>query len=231
MIDWYPPQAALADGLGSDPAQVETDRRAERFIRAVAKRHPDLAEHARRTAAAAVAIAGELEWSAEDRLLLHQAALLHDVGMLHVPDKVRAKGGALSMAEYEQVMQHAGMGAAMVSDVLDAEQARWIRMHHERPDGRGYPEGLSDGEIPQAAAIIALADAWVAMTNGRPYRPPLSGDRALAECWRNVGRQFDVDCVEALIALWRRTGDPLLVEAREGVFGTAPAEEPVRLSA
>jgi putative nucleotidyltransferase with HDIG domain len=231
MIDWYPPQASLADGLGSDPAQVETDRRAERFIRAVAKRHPDLADHARRTATVAVAIAGELDWSADDRLLLHQAALLHDVGMLHVPDKIRNKSGALSMNEYEQVMEHAGVGAAMVGDVLEQEQIHWIRNHHERPDGRGYPRKLSESELPQASAIIALADAWVAMTGGRPYRPPMSGDRALAECWRNAGRQFEVDCVEALIALWRRTGDELLVEAREGVFGSAPLDEPVRLSA
>ncbi|MDH3724993.1 MAG: HD domain-containing protein, partial [Thermoleophilia bacterium] len=179
----------------------------------------------------AVAIAGELEWSADDRLLLHQAALLHDVGMLHVPDKIRTKGGALSVVEYEQVMEHASIGAAMVSDVLEEEQIHWIRQHHERPDGRGYPQRLSESEVPQASSIIALADAWVAMTGGRPYRPPLSGERALAECWRNAGRQFDVNCVEALIALWRRTGDEMLVEAREGVFGSAPMNEQVQLSA
>lgn len=231
MIDWYPPQAALADGLGSDPAQVETDRRAERFIRAVAKRHPDIAEHARRTATVAVAIASELDWSADDRLLLHQAALLHDVGMLHVADKIRAKNGALTVPEYEQVQEHAAMSAAMVSDVLTEQQIQWIRSHHERPDGAGYPRRVNESSIPQASLIIGLADAWVAMNAGRPYRPPLSGDRALAECWRNAGRQFSVECVEALIALWRRTGDEQLVEAREGVFGSAPLAEPVRLSA
>jgi putative nucleotidyltransferase with HDIG domain len=231
MIDWYPPQASLADGLGSDPTQIETDRRAERFIRAVAKRHPDLAEHARRTATVAVAIATELGWSADDRLLLHQAALLHDVGMLHVPDAIRSKGGSLSADEYERVMEHAAMGAAMVSDVLTDEQTRWIKHHHERPDGRGYPARLAGGELPQAVAIISLADAWVAMTSGRPYRTALSGDHALAECWRNAGQQFNVECVEALIALWRRTGDELLVDSRSEVFGSAPLGESIRLSA
>lgn len=222
MIDWYPPQASAGDGLGSDPSQIETDRRAERFVRAVAKRNPDLADHARRSAGAAVAIAADLGWGADERLLLHQAALLHDVGMLRVPEGVRTKVGALSVFEYQQVMEHAEVGATMVGEVLNEEQVAWVRQHHERPDGRGYPNHLGGGEVPIAASIIALADAWVAMTRGRPYRAPISGDRALAECWRNAGRQFAPEAVEALIALWRRTGDETLVGARDGVYGAAP---------
>jgi HD-GYP domain-containing protein (c-di-GMP phosphodiesterase class II) len=222
MIDWYPPQASAGDGLGSDPSQIETDRRAERFVRAVAKRNPELADHARRSAGAAVAIAGEIGWGADERLLLHQAALLHDVGMLKVAEGVRTKVGALSVLEYQQVMEHAELGAAMVGEVLNQEQVSWVRHHHERPDGRGYPNRLGGGEVPIAASIIALADAWVAMTRGRPYRAAISGDRALAECWRNTGRQFAPEAVEALIALWRRTGDETLIGARDGVYGAAP---------
>ncbi len=231
MIDWYPPQASLADGLGSDPTQVETDRRAERFIKAVAKRHPDIAEHARRTSAVAVAIAGELGWGADERLLLHQATLLHDVGMLHVADRIRTKNGALSAPEQDQIKEHSAMSAAMVSDVLTEEQITWIRSHHERPDGAGYPRNLKRPQIPEASLIIALADAWVAMVSGRSYRPRMSGDRALAECWRNAGLQFSTEAVEALVALWQRTGDEKLVEARESAFGSAPLTEAIRLSA
>ena len=85
--------------------------------------------------------------------------------------------------------------------MLTPEQVAWIRIHHERPDGAGYPRGLSEHEIPEGAALLAVADAWDVMTSGRPYSAAKSVDRAVAECARLVGRQFTQAAVGALLKL------------------------------
>lgn len=206
MIDWYPPSSADTDGLGGDPAQLEAGRRIERFMRAVAKRYPLLARHSERTAVLASAMAEDMGWSAADRQRLQQATLLHDVGMIHVPQWIVSKRTTLSPDEFERVKEHSRTGAAMVADVLDSEQVSWVRHHHERPDGLGYPDRLSAGRLPEPAAIIAIADAWIAMTAGRPHRPAVSADQALAECWRHAGRQFTKGAVRQLLTTVERTG-------------------------
>ena len=95
--------------------------------------------------------------------------------------------------------EHAALGAEIVSDVLSAEQARWVRHHHERCDGRGYPDGLAGEDIPEGARILALADAWDAMTSDRPYRRALGTDEALApKVERLGGRQFIPDAAALL---------------------------------
>jgi HD-GYP domain-containing protein (c-di-GMP phosphodiesterase class II) len=91
----------------------------------------------------------------------------------------------------------------MVADVLTAEQVAWVRCHHERWDGSGYPNGLRGERIPLGARILALADSWDVMTSERPYHAPLSTDEALAECRRCAGGQFSAEVVDALEALVR----------------------------
>jgi HD-GYP domain-containing protein (c-di-GMP phosphodiesterase class II) len=93
-----------------------------------------------------------------------------------------------------------------VEGVLSSEQVDWIRSHHERPDGKGYPRGVVEDDIPEGAALLAVADAWEAMRTGRPYRPGKSPDAALAECARLIGTQFTRDAVGALMQL-HSTGD------------------------
>src|SRR6185503_12072514 len=146
-------------------------------------------------------IAVELGWEPSRLRRLRDAAVLHDVGKLAIPDAVLFKPGRLDPEEYEQVKAHSALGAEIVRDLLDEEQVAWVRGHHERPDGRGYPDGLGAGEISDGAAILGVADAYDAMTVARPYSAPLLTGEALEECRRLAGAQFDPDAVEALEAV------------------------------
>ena len=170
------------------------------LARAIDAKDPSTREHSERVAALAARLAQLRGWSAERVALLHEAALVHDVGKIGIPDAVLLKPGRLDAAEYEQVKQHAALGARIVADVLDAEQVAWIRSHHERPDGRGYPDALQGAEIPEGAALLAVADCFDVMTVARPYSRPKSEADALAECRSLVGAQFTSAAVAALAA-------------------------------
>ena len=137
---------------------------------------------------------------------------MHDVGKIGVPDAVLLKPGRLTDDEYDQIKRHAALGAQMVEDLLLAEQVGWIRAHHERPDGRGYPAGLTAAQIPDGAAILAVADAFDVMTATRIYSAARSREDALAECERLVGAQFAPEPVAALAAMCR--AEPLTTSAR-----------------
>jgi diguanylate cyclase (GGDEF)-like protein len=127
------------------------------------------------------------------------AGILHDVGRVALPDSVLAKQGPLTDEEWSWVRAHPSVGARMV-ETTDYEDIRsWILFHHERPDGHGYPEGRRSEEVPVEAAIIAVADAYEAMTSERPYRSALPPEQAAVELRKESGRQFRADVVEALL--------------------------------
>lgn len=172
------------------------------MARAVDAKDPFTQRHSERVAALAGCLASRLGWSAPEVQLLHQAALVHDVGKIGVPDAVLFKPGRLDDVEYELVKAHAELGAEIVSGTLSARQVGWVRGHHERWDGCGYPDGLLGAEIPDGARILALADAWDAMTTERSYRAPSRGSEAILECHNQAGLQFWPPAVEALMALW-----------------------------
>src|SRR6185295_7774610 len=125
-------------------------------------------------------------------------------GKIGVPDSILLKAGPLDPAETATMREHAALGARIVGDVLDDVQVRWIAAHHERPDGTGYPRGLTAAQIPQGAALIAVADAWDSMVSDRVYSPRQAIDHALAECCSLVGRQFTAAAVDALESLYER---------------------------
>ncbi len=158
-------------------------------------------EHSRAVATYAVTIAAELEWDEERLGLLRLAAMLHDVGKVAVPDGILRKAGPLTEAEYAEVKRHPLIGADLVARVegLDAI-VPWIRHSHEHFDGTGYPSGLRGEDIPLAARILLVADAFDAMTSDRPYRGALSHDEALQVLEEQAGSQFDPRCVELLVA-------------------------------
>ena len=168
------------------------------LARAIDAKDPSTREHSERVAALAARLAQARGWPGERVALLHEAALVHDVGKIGVPDAVLLKPGRLDPPEYEQVKQHAALGARMVDDILVPEQVAWIRSHHERPDGRGYPDGLT--EFPEGAALLAAADCFDVMTVARPYSGAKSEAEALAECRELVGEQFTSEAVAALEA-------------------------------
>ena len=128
-----------------------------------------------------------------------QAALLHDIGKIGVPDAVLLKEGPLTAAEWSVMRRHPEEGARIIERLgyLD-EAVPGIRYHHERMDGRGYPEGLLGDEVPLAARIIHVADALDAMTTKRLYRDEMSFEDALAEIRRGRATDFCDLCVDAL---------------------------------
>jgi response regulator RpfG family c-di-GMP phosphodiesterase len=129
--------------------------------------------------------------------------LLHDVGKIGIPDGILQKPGPLSAAERRRMQTHTVLGEAMLSGVafLQGEGLKIVRSHHERWDGRGYPDGLAGEEIPLGARIFAVADSLDAMTSNRPYRRALGWSTARDEIVAQSGRQFDPEIVDAFDAV------------------------------
>ncbi len=141
-----------------------------------------------------------LKMSDDELQTIGAAALLHDVGKIGVPDAILRKPGALTDAEFAAVKQHPEMGAIMVSAVHGLEETlNAIRYHHERWDGKGYPIGLKDEQIPLTARLMAVADAYSAMTTDRPYRQGMPQDIALAILEKGAGIQWDPVCVRLFV--------------------------------
>src|SRR3954454_19133626 len=168
------------------------------LARALDAKDPMTRRHSQRVAALCHQLADVRGWGPERIQLLTDAALVHDVGKIGVRDAVLLKNGPLTASEWDEVKHHAALGAQIVQEVLSEEQVTWIRGHHERPDGTGYPDGLAGDEISEGAALLALADAFDVMTLSRPYSAPRSIDDALRECRSLVGQQFTADAVAAL---------------------------------
>jgi diguanylate cyclase (GGDEF)-like protein len=157
--------------------------------------------HSERVAALAGKLAEVCGWSPERCRLLSEAARVHDVGKVGLPEGLLAKDEELTALERELLTGHVELAVRMLDGVLPIEAMEWIRSHHERPDGAGYPRGLREHEISDGAALLALADAWEAMRSGRHHRPPKSSDVALAECAELIGKQFTRSAVAALMQL------------------------------
>ncbi len=136
-----------------------------------------------------------------DRTRLRIAAELHDVGMLAIPASTLGKRGPLERSEWAQVRLHPAIGELLLEVEGLVEIAPWVRSHHERPDGRGYPDGLRGDEIPIEARILAIADAYQALISERPHRPALSREGARAELVRGASAlQFDPGLVAVFLA-------------------------------
>lgn len=130
---------------------------------------------------------------------------LHDLGKVGVPDAILNKRDRLSDEEYAVIKTHPQVGADLLREhPLAALAMEAVLMHHETPDGKGYPAGLSAGDIPLVARIVGVADAFDAMTSSRPYRAGMPIERALQIIHENRGSQFDAQCAEQLIALGER---------------------------
>ncbi len=143
-------------------------------------------------------IAQKLGIKEQDQNTVAVAALLHDVGKIGVPDAILRKPAKLTDEEFLAVKQHPQMGAIMVSSVAGLEHTLdAVRYHHERWDGGGYPAGLSGEETPLIARIMAVADAYSAMTTDRPYRQGMSREKALSLLEEGSGAQWDPRCVQA----------------------------------
>jgi HD-GYP domain-containing protein (c-di-GMP phosphodiesterase class II) len=159
-------------------------------------------EHSERVAGFVRRLAEAAGWPAIPVAQIAEAARIHDVGKIGIPDEVLFKPGELTPAEFELVKPHAALGAQMAREALNGEQALWIEQHHERFDGTGYPKGLIGAEISEGAGLLALADSWDVMTTTRSYSPAKSEADALAECVSLAGTQFSPSACKALATIF-----------------------------
>jgi len=163
--------------------------------------------HAERVARYSLAIGEELDLEKVSLENLKVAAILHDIGKIGIPERVLTKPGRLTEEEFIIMQSHPLRGKEILQPVkFDQEIIDGVYFHHERLDGRGYPEGRTGEEIPLVARILAVADAFDAMTSNRPYRSSLSYQYALEELVRCSGTQFDSLMVDAFLRIWAREG-------------------------
>jgi putative nucleotidyltransferase with HDIG domain len=183
-------------------------------------RDPYTAGHSERVSTFAVAIGDELRLDADARETLRLGALLHDIGKIGVPDEILRKAGALTELEFESIKAHPSAGARILRSIpFLSPHIPIVELHHERPDGRGYPYGLRGDDIPLAARIVHVADAFDAMTSARAYRSGRLPVEAVAELRRCIGTDFDGPAVEGLIAAL-----PRLAAAVDPVSGSSMEE-------
>jgi diguanylate cyclase (GGDEF)-like protein/PAS domain S-box-containing protein len=183
-------------------AHVETVK----LLAAAAEAHDrTTGKHLRNVQSISEALARELGYNDDDARELGLAAVLHDMGKIRVADSVLANTGRLSAAEWDLMKQHAVWGEQFLTGRSGFDLAAVIaRSHHERWDGNGYPDGLAGEGIPDAAAIVAVADSFDAMTSDRPYKPGRSSAAAMQEILTCSGTQFNPKVVQALSQLYRQ---------------------------
>ncbi len=194
---------ALRESL--DHLERSTLEMVEALNATVEAKDPYTAGHSQRVRQITLAIARRLDFSSDELELLAVAALFHDVGKIGIPDAILTKPGPLTEEEFAVMRQHAPLGAEIVgrlSDLAGAVPA--IRYHHERWDGRGYPDRLRGDEIPLGAAVVGLADAWDAMTTARPFADARSLTDALTEVVDGRGSQFSPAVVDAFFDVVRQ---------------------------
>ncbi len=162
-------------------------------------RDPATARHSQTVGAYSELIARRMGWDATRTERMRIAGLVHDVGKVGVPDAILMKPAPLEPAEAIELERHCELGARIVADARLGVIGDWVLSHHERNDGRGYPHGLAGEAIPIESRVLAVADAYEAMTADRPYRPAMTARAARAELAENAGTQFDGEVVEAFL--------------------------------
>lgn len=189
----------------------ERDVRGERYVSVVLElaeaadlRFSGSARHSETVGRYAEMMARELGLSEQRVNRVRLGGILHDVGKVGVPDAVLRKPGRLTGDEWAKITDHPGLGAQILEHPSLSDVREWVGSHHERPDGNGYPQGLTTADIPLETRILAVADAYEAMTSDRPYRASLGHARAQAELRRCAGTQFDARVVESLITVLGR---------------------------
>jgi diguanylate cyclase (GGDEF)-like protein len=204
--------ATLVEELQSTSGHLARARAEAVIMLAAAAEFHDLTTglHLQNVRAVTEALARELGHSEEEAGELGLAAVLHDIGKVRVPDSVLSSTGQLADEEWELMKHHTTWGGEFLAGRPGFELAAIVaRSHHERWDGSGYPHGLAGQDIPEAATIVSVADAFDAMTSDRPYRTARSTSAAVREIVQGSGKQFSPRVVEALVRLRRRKMLPL----------------------
>jgi len=182
----------------------------ESLIRTIELKDMYTAGHSRRVSEVSELICKGLGMSEEQCEYLHVTGHLHDIGKIGIAEGVLMKAGKLSEAEYYLMQQHPVIGASIFENLPGLERmSKIIRHHHERFDGRGYPDMLKGDEIPIESAIISIADSFDAMTTFRPYKPTLTVEQAVVEINVNRGKQFHPDICDIFVSIYYDNKDIL----------------------
>jgi putative two-component system response regulator len=200
-------------------AQLKSAYKESLFVLANAIEARDSYTHAhmKRLSAYSRILAKELEWDDAQMEVLEFGAILHDIGKIYVSEAVLRKNGKLSDEEWVEMRKHPEVGARMIRDIpYLAIAVPIVLYHHERWDGKGYPEGLQGDSIPASARLLSVADAFDAMTSDRPYRDALSSTDAYQEILDGSGRQFDPGMVDALRQCWAAGRFQAVLDGRNG---------------
>ncbi|SHH55901.1 HD-GYP domain-containing protein [Thermosipho atlanticus] len=173
------------------------------LIKSIEEKDPYTAGHGEKVAKIASEIASELGFIKREVELLKTAAILHDIGKIGIPDLIILKRGKLSPEEYLIMKEHPKKGYEILKQINEFEDtvAKWVLHHHERWDGKGYPDGLKGEEIPLEARILTIADVYHALISNRPYRDALSREKALNIIEEEAGKIFDPQLVKIFIKL------------------------------
>lgn len=212
LFETFAGQAATVIRLAKLYSEVDTlsTRIIDAITGAIDLKDPYTRGHSQRVSEFSVAIAEELALGGDEIYKVRIASKLHDVGKIRVPDEILKKPARLSDEEFAEMKRHPTYGVEFLreSGLLELEllEDSWqaLGQHHERLDGRGYPHGLVDRQIPLIARIVAVADVFDAVTSHRPYRAAHSVDYALNHLREKAGSEFDPGCVEALIRARKR---------------------------
>jgi putative nucleotidyltransferase with HDIG domain len=219
LIFLFLPLGAVYYSLRSyEQLRDQTRYTIEALAEAVDKRDPYTFQHSQRVMEYARKIAERLDLSPSDIESIVWAASIHDLGKISVPEGILSKPGPLEKDEWKIVQKHPAVGGDIVARIsLHPSAKDIIRHHHEWFDGSGYPSGIKGSRIPLGARILAVADAFEAMTSDRPYRPALSYQKALAELEAGRGTQFDPVVVDTLLTILEeeRILKPVKVKAEE----------------
>lgn len=174
------------------------------FVTAIEVRDLYTRKHSSRVARIAQIVAEEMGCTEEELDMINVAGSLHDIGKIGIRDDILLKPGRLTEDEYEKIKEHPAIGADIISKLgLWGREAKIIRHHHERFDGRGYPDGLKEKQIPKLARILSVADCYDAMASDRAYRKKMEKNVVLEIIIENSGTQFDPD----VVAVFRRVAD------------------------
>lgn len=204
LLIMYQEQVRLVTDLGAANTRLEQASLsfASALVAALDARDEYTAGHSAAVAVYARDIAARMQLTAEQRQLVHLAGLVHDIGKVGLPAGLLEKPGPLTLEERRIMEEHSVIGERILAKVDDyREIAKIVRHHHERVDGNGYPDGLDGEGIPLLSRIIAVADAYNAMTSGRPYRDAMPSRVARLRLAQAVGSQFDTGVVAAFEAI------------------------------
>lgn len=191
-----------------EKANIMIDKSYKNTIKAISgavdARDPYTAGHSSRVTKISIAIGRELSLSNEELIVLEYATLFHDIGKIGISDTILNKPEKLTQDEYDLMKKHPIIGIRILKGIEFLEESLpIIRHHHERVDGKGYPDGLQNSDIPLGARILAIADSYDAMTTDRPYRKGVSKKDAINEIIKNKGSQFDSELVDAFLKIGR----------------------------